>query len=249
MELYIARSRWQKAILKPNNSFPIIERLKSRGKTQQMKFEAWFQRNSHLVLILVLFLYVFGALLAPVLMKKSRDLPAKIIYWIYSNFCHQFAHRSWFLFGKQSFYPMNLSANKELINFDTAFGSHENEIDFSRSIIGNELFGFKMAFCQRDLAMYSSMALFGIFYLVTGRKIKRIPISLLVLFGLTPLGIDGVFQLFGSNNIAIPLIGFWESTPTIRSITGILFGVFTGWFIFPSFDLIHKRKLKDKKIQ
>jgi len=213
-----------------------------------MKFEAWFQRNSHLVFISVLCIYVLGALLAPVFMKKGWDYPAKIIYWVYSNFCHQFAHRSWFLFGKQPFYPMNLNNNKELITFNSAFGSKENEIDFSRSIIGNELFGFKMAFCQRDLAMYSTIGLFGIFYLVTGKKIKRIPIFLLVLFGLTPLGIDGVLQLFGSNNIAIPLIGVWESTPLIRTITGILFGVFTGWFIFPSFELIQDERLKDEKL-
>ena len=209
-----------------------------------MNFETWVHRSSHLIFISILCLYILLAILAPIFMKIGLDYPAKFIYWIYSNFCHQFAHRSWFLFGDQPFYPLYPSANSNLTTFQEAFGYQENDTEFSRSIIGNDLFGYKMAFCQRDLAIYGSLLIFGLIYLLTGKKLKRIPLLFWILLGVIPLGIDGVFQLFGSNQVGIPLIGIWESTPFIRSITGGLFGLFTGWFIYPSIDLIKERQNK-----
>jgi hypothetical protein len=46
---------------------------------------------------------------------------------------------------------------------------------FSRSIIGNAKLGYKVAILQRDVAIYLSLAIFGIFFQVTGRKIKGQP--------------------------------------------------------------------------
>ena len=101
----------------------------------------------------------------------------------------------------------------------------------SRSVIGNEKYGYKMAFCQRDLAMYTSLLLFGSLYLLTGKKIQRIPFLLWLTLGILPLGIDGFIQLIGNK---------WESTPYLRTITGMMFGLFSGWFLFPSLESINK---------
>ena len=37
-------------------------------------------------------------------------------------------------------------------------------------------------------------------------------------------------------NIAIINISSHESTPLVRSITGILFGFFTGWYLYPAIE-------------
>ena len=50
--------------------------------------------------------YVGLPLLAPSLMKLGAELPANIIYRMYKPLCHQFAFRSFFLFGEQPFYPL-----------------------------------------------------------------------------------------------------------------------------------------------
>ncbi len=42
--------------------------------------------------------------LAPVFMRIGWQRPARLIYWVYGLFCHQYPQRSWFLFGA-SFTP------------------------------------------------------------------------------------------------------------------------------------------------
>ncbi len=34
--------------------------------------------------------------------------------------------------------------------------------------MGNEVVGYKMAFCERDMAIYGGMLLFGVIYSLTG---------------------------------------------------------------------------------
>ena len=196
-----------------------------------MDFEKWIQNNSHQIFLCILFIYVFLAILAPVLMKIGWEIPAKCLYWIYSHTCHQFAYRSWFLFGMQPYYPFLQTSNGSNTSYQEAFGTLESDEIISRSVIGNEKYGYKMAFCQRDLAMYTSLLLFGSLYLLTGKKIQRIPFLLWLTLGILPLGIDGFIQLIGNK---------WESTPYLRTITGMMFGLFSGWFLFPSLESINK---------
>ena len=61
----------------------------------------WFSRHYLAIFNIMVFLYVGIPFLAPILMKVGADAPAAAIYRVYGFVCHQFAFRSWFLFGDQ----------------------------------------------------------------------------------------------------------------------------------------------------
>lgn len=190
-----------------------------------------------------LFLYSGLPFLAPVMMKSGIPFPAQVIYTIYSPLCHQMAFRSWFLFGEQAYYPRELAGITGVLSYeqmilDTPIISEASDqfIFDARSFIGNDQVGFKVALCQRDVALYGGMLLFGLVYALTGRKMKQVPWYIWLLFGLIPIGFDGASQLPS----LIPGFPGWflfrESTPLWRTITGGLFGCLTAWYLYPMFE-------------
>jgi len=205
-------------------------------REQSLNFSSWFRKNYMILIIMLLFFYLFFALLAPVLMKYKFFKTGKFIYKIYSNFCHQFAHRSWFLFGEQQFYPAYTDAGSGLRSLHDVFGIFPENIQKSREIIGNESAGYKVAICQRDVAIYGAMLNVALIFQISSKKIKKPPFWLWFIFAIIPIGIDGVWQLISPMNIAIINISSHESTPLVRSITGILFGFFTGWYLYPAIE-------------
>jgi uncharacterized membrane protein len=95
-------------------------------------------------------------------MRFGLPIAGKVIYGIYRNFCHQFAFRSWFLFGEQAYYP--ISSVNGIQTYQKEFSLSPNDLFAAQAVLGNEKAGYKLAFCQRDLAMYAAMLIFGIFY-------------------------------------------------------------------------------------
>lgn len=205
------------------------------------KFEAWF-KNHYLKLILG-FLFIFSGfpVIAPVLMRFGLFLPAKIIYWVYGFFCHQLPFRSWFLFGAQSYYPLARSGIVSVLSFESVFNLESQDYESLRTIIGNSSAGYKIAICQRDIAMYFSLLVFGLFFAIKNRKIKSIPLWVWLIFGVMPLGLDGLTQVLGNNHILFLGDYARESTPLLRTITGCLFGLFTGWYVFPTLEFLVNR--------
>ncbi len=202
-----------------------------------VKFISYIKRYAIHIIIILIGLYIIFPVLAPVLMRFGLDKPAKLIYWLYSHLCHQLAYRSWFIFGEEAFFPLSEANVWDGLSYQQAFGLPGSDFDAARSIIGNEIYGYKIALCQRDLAIYCALFFFGLVYLITGKRIKKINIFLWVLLGVIPLGFDGLTQLI--KNIPIKTISsiiFRESTPLLRTWTGAAFGFFTGWYIFPSID-------------
>lgn len=189
----------------------------------------------HYLLVLNLVLAVYAGLpfLAPVLMKFGMEKAARPIYSIYKISCHELAFRSWFLFGEQPAYPRETAGVNGLIPYGEATGLSEYDLVGARNFLGNDQLGYKVAFCQRDIAIYISMLLFGIIFGLTGRKIKPLPILVWVLVGIVPIGLDGGSQLISQIFTWVP---FRESTPLLRTLTGALFGFMTGWFGFPVFE-------------
>lgn len=201
-------------------------------KASDAQIEKWLKTNLIEFIIGILIIFILLTISAPALMKIGGPGLAKPIYWAASNLCHQLPYRSWFLFGKQSYYPLYVGEIQEIMDFRTAF-KYSGDLEASRSIIGNEIMGFKIAVCQRDLAMYVGLLLSGVIFLASSRRMKKIPIWVWILFGVLPLGLDGITQLAGSSQWMGSLVSFRESTPLLRTITGGLFGIFTGWTIFP----------------
>src|SRR5512143_2511151 len=78
----------------------------------------WIARHYLAVLNLAIFLYVGLPFLAPTLMKLNEQGLGRLIYTIYSPLCHQFAFRSFFLFGEQPYYPLKEAGLRDVKSFD-----------------------------------------------------------------------------------------------------------------------------------
>lgn len=210
----------------------------------------------------VIFLYVALPILAPVLMNAGVERPARVIYRVYSPLCHQMAQRSFFLFGEQSVYPREI-AGTDLIPIEayTATIPEFSNVDdgdwpaffvAARRFVGNEQMGFKMALCERDIGIYGFVLIGGLVYAMLRNRIRirPLPFILFVVIGIGPIAIDGFSQLFSywvtpaGGGQASGFLGWVqgflqmrESTPTIRALTGGLFGFTLAWLAYPQVEI------------
>ena len=209
------------------------------------KFSFWFSRRYMLVFSLVIFFYVGLPVLAPVLMKAGATAPANIIYKMYSPLCHQFGFRSFFLFGEQPYYPLTETGiageGTNLLDFETATGiTHLHDAASqtrwdARYYIGDENVGYKIALCERDMAIYGAMLLFALIFWATGHRIPPLHWAIWLFVGLGFIGLDGFSQLISQFEISAlaEILPYRESTPFLRTFTGFVFGFTTAWFGFP----------------
>lgn len=225
---------------------PVYKYKMEKGKklTTGDRISFWIAKRYLLILNLFMLIYVGLPLLAPTLMKLGAEGPAQVIYRIYKPLCHQFGFRSFFLFGEQPFYPLaeaNLSGYK---TFEQATGIVGVDDPYSytrfeaRNYIGSETVGYKTALCQRDIAIYAAILLFGVVYGFTGCRFKTLHWLAWILLGMGPIGLDGFSQLFSQFNWEWlnALVPYRESTPYLRVLTGALFGFFTAWFAYPNIE-------------
>ena len=179
------------------------------------KLVLWLAKHWLLLVNLVIAVYAGLPFLAPTLMALGYTWPARVIYTIYKPLCHQLPQRSFFLFGPRLAY--SLETLQELLGTEGLAND-----DLARAFIGNSTLGYKVAYCQRDTAMYGSMLLAGTAFGLVRRHLKPLPFTLYLIL-LAPLAADGLAQL----------LGFYESTWQLRTITGSLFGLGTVWFAYP----------------
>ena len=207
----------------------------SSSWTKADSFTQFFSRHYMAFFNLAVLIYLGLAFLAPILMKSGFERPADAIYKVYSFVCHQLAFRSFYLYGEQAYYPREIVASDSQLSYSQATGLGESnsaiDILVARNFIGDEHVGFKIALCERDVAMYSGILAFGMLFALTGRKIKSIPWYIWLIFGIGPLALDGFSQLFSQPPLSF--IPFRESTAFLRVLTGFMFGFFTAWFGYP----------------
>jgi uncharacterized membrane protein len=178
------------------------------------------------------FLYVGLPFLAPVLMAAGLRGPGEAIYTLYRPMCHQLAYRSWFFFGEKPYYLAPEFQAR------TGIDPYSNQGRFqAKYFAGDEVMGYKVAFCERDVAIYAGILAGGLIYGVLGKRAPRIHWLAYLIVGLGPIGLDGFSQLFSQPpyNLIPPFSGlpFRESTPLLRTLTGGLFGLMGAWFAFP----------------
>jgi uncharacterized membrane protein len=157
-------------------------------------------------------LYAGLPLLAPLLMIAGWTAPAKAIYFLYRVACHQRPERSYFFGGPQIIYtPDQLAVAGVDLN------------PLARDI-GNQAVGWKVAFCERDVAIYGIIFLAGLLFAVLRRWRGRwlMPLRYYILF-IVPMAVDGTLQL----------LGLYESNWISRSITGAIFGLGSVLFTYP----------------
>jgi uncharacterized membrane protein len=202
------------------------------------KISYWITKHYLAIFNFFLILYIGIPFLAPILKKMGWNKPAEGIYRIYRPLCHQWAFRSFFLFGEQAYYPHAAAKIPDVLTFEQVSGitdlNDPGRLQ-ARVFEGNSLLGYKVALCERDIAIWSAMALFGLLYALTGRKLPKQHWLIWLLIGLGPIGLDGFSQLLSQipNTFIQTLLPYRESTPFLRSLTGFLFGLTTAWFMFP----------------
>ncbi len=184
--------------------------------------------TQHWLLLVTLALGIFDGLpfLAPVLLHLGITGPADAIYRAYSLTCHQLAYRSYFFFGAQPVYTT--------AQLQSALGVTNPASDafYWRDFLGNPQLGFKMAWCERDAAIYTTLLLGSILFAVVRTRLKPLNWRVYLLF-IAPMAIDGFWQLFTSPIVILPFLPAHESDYLLRGITGALFGLGSVWLAYP----------------
>ena len=122
---------------------------------------SYFMSSHYLKIVsLILIIYVGLPFLAPVLMQAGFEKAAQPIYTIYQVSCHELAFRSCFLFGEQPYYPRESAGIEDVVTYGEATGHDEYDLLTARNFNGNQQMGYKIALCQRDMAIYLSMLAF-----------------------------------------------------------------------------------------
>jgi len=222
----------------------IVDHTHHFSRTDQLIY--WLGKHWLVVVSILLGVYVIVPFLAPVFMAAGWIIPGKAIYWIYSFLCHQLPERSYFFFGPKISYSIP--------EIESAW-KNTNNIAILRQFIGNTQMGWKVAWSDRMVSMYTSTWLFGMLWGKIKKIIKRLPWWGLVLF-LLPMAIDGtshffsdlagIGQGFRAANTWLVLLTHNAFPATfyagdalgsfnawMRIITGILFGIGIVWYGFP----------------
>ncbi len=200
---------------------------------------------------LLIFNFLFGAYaltpwLAPVLMQTGHPRAAGLVYLFYSTQCHQLPERSYFLFGQKPSYSLS--------EVQAAFQDTNNPA-ILRQFIGNPQMGWKVAWSDRMVSMYTAIFVAGLLFALVRRRLKPLSVmgfGLLVLpliadgasHALSDLaGIGGGFRdgnawlaaltgnVFPAWFYAGDTLGSFNSS--MRLITGVLFGVACVWLAYP----------------
>ncbi|MDE0672353.1 MAG: DUF2085 domain-containing protein [Caldilineaceae bacterium] len=158
-------------------------------------------------------LYAGLALLAPVAMSLGWIRLGTALHGLYFWVCHQEPGASYLVFGRGE----PLSA--ELVD--------------DRFWKGSPAIGWKTALCQRNLAIYGSLFLYGLVFGLTGRRWKAPPFWLSVLL-MVPMAADGLTQVFGLR----------ESNWLWRTLSGSLFSLGVVWALLPRVQAASREALE-----
>lgn len=206
----------------------------------------WLERNWFWLFSGLYAVFIGLPFLAPVFMQMGWETPARWIYTMYSFLCHQLPQRSFFLFGPKVMYSL-----EEI----QAVWPVDNPLVL-RQFIGTPEMGWKVAWSDRMVSMYTSVLLFAWLWWPFRKRIRALPWWGLVLF-LLPMAVDGTTHLISDalygvdrgfrytnewlavlTNNAFPR-SFYEGNALgsfnswMRLITGVLFGIGVVWWFFP----------------
>lgn len=223
-------------------------------KSLATSINRWFEAHWLLVFNTAWGVFTILPWLAPIFMHWGWYWPGRIVYFIYNFFCHQLPERSWFLFGPRFSYTQAEIA--------AAWGRTLPEISnelVRRQFIGTADIGWKVAWSDRMVAMYTAIFLFGLLYAIlrqSGIRFKPMAWWLFFLF-ILPLAVDGTTHLINDalrlefrqhNAWAVYVTGgifppefyvddlFGSLNSVLRIVTGILFGFGVVGFLWPMME-------------
>jgi uncharacterized membrane protein len=189
----------------------------SRATELASRFVVWIARHWLALFNTAWGLYVLLPFAAAVLMYAGIETPAWILYRVYSVLCHQLAGHSYFLFGPE--------LTPSLATLEANGLPPGASLLEQRQFIGNALVGYKVAICERDIAIYGAVFLAGLAYALIRPRLRPLPLRW-YLVALIPIAVDGLTQLFGLR----------ESNWWLRTVTGAIFGIASVWLAYPYVD-------------
>jgi uncharacterized membrane protein len=230
------------------NTFTAIPRSTSEIPQESLikRIMLGFARHWLLFVNLLIALWVLLPWLAPVFMHWGWTSLGKAIYLIYSFQCHQLPERSYFLFGREVMYSL-----AEI----QAVWQNTTDPFVLRQFIGNPEIGWKVAWSDRMVSMYTSILLGGLLYGLFRERLKPLSFRTFAVL-LLPMVIDGgthlisdlagIGQGFRDTNMWLQILtnnafslAFYQGdvlgsfNSWMRLITGILFGVALVGFAYP----------------
>jgi uncharacterized membrane protein len=189
--------------------------------------------------------------LAPVLMEFGWTGPAQALYSAYSFTCHQLPQRSYFLFGPKAMYSLS--------EIQAAWQATNNPLVL-RQFIGNEAMGWKVAWSDRMVSLYTSMLLGMLIFAMDRKRLPRLPLWAAGLL-LLPMAVDGGSHALSDLLGAGVGLGFRDANAWLTAIagnalppafyagdaigsfnwwmrlfTGLLMGLALAWLLLPAID-------------
>jgi uncharacterized membrane protein len=219
--------------------------MKQTSKAKRLVY--YLGRHWLLFLTLLLGVWVSLPWLAPVFMKLGWTGAGKAIYLLYAPQCHQLPQRSFFLFGDKFMYSLDEVQ---------AAWQHTNNPLLLRQFIGDPEMGWKVAWSDRMVAMYTSLPLFALLYRPLRHRLRPLPLWALVLL-LLPMALDGGTHVisdftagigsgFRYNNVWLAELtdhalsttfyagnGLGSFNSWMRLLTGLLFALGLSWLLYP----------------
>ena len=184
-------------------------------------FMRWFSAHWLAMANLALALYISLPLLAPWLEHTGHHRLGGLIYLVFRPLCHQLPERSFFLFGPKTVYSYSELA-------DVLGGV------VPQRHVGLAEIGYKIAICQRCVAIYLTALGSGLLFSLLRRKLGPLPLPAFGLM-LMPVAVDGFGQL----------LKVWESSWASRLATGSLFGLACVWLAFPYVEIGMRQVYQD----
>jgi len=218
-----------------------------RPARRSERFVYWLSHHWLLAFNIVWGAFVIAPWLAPVFMKIGWTGPANAVYFVYQFFCHQLPQRSFFLFGSQSMYSIG----------EIGVMWPVTDPNVLRQFIGDATFGWKVAYSDRMVAMYTAFWLASLAFGLVRHRLRPLPLWGYILM-ILPMAIDGTSHFLSDLNGQGLGFGFRDANEWLvqmtggglpasfyagdalgsfnswmRLLTGALFGVASVWLAFP----------------
>lgn len=211
----------------------------------------WISRHWLLVFNLFIGVYIGLPWLAPLLMEWGWDHAGRAIYLLYTTQCHQLPQRSFFVFGPKPMYTLS--------EIQAAWQNTTNPV-LLRQFIGNPEMGWKVAWSDRMVSMYTSLLIWGMLFGFLRRRLRPLHVWAFALL-LLPMAIDGLTHLvsdyaagfgagFRDTNTWLAMLTNHTFSPAFytgdalgsfnswaRLISGLLFGLGVVWFLYPRIEV------------
>jgi len=195
--------------------------------------------------------------LAPILLRLGAARLARGIYVLYSGLCHQFADRSFFLFGIQRMYSYT-----DLLAAGADVGTYRG----LRAFVGSSELGYKVAWSDRMVSLYGGILLGGIVFALLRRSFRSSRWAMWLLL-LVPMLLDGTTHMFSDwsglgqgfryrnawladlTRNALPTSfyvgnGIGSFNSWMRLVTGLLAGLAVSWTLYPLLDDAFRDKVR-----